>query len=99
MSVTELKEDGNAKFKAGNYEEALSVYTDALHLGDIKDTDKAVIYKNRSMCNLKLEKYKEAIDDASECKLLDMFVIHLYSKQLGPCMCYHGYSISQGTHV
>ncbi|XP_060594947.1 protein unc-45 homolog B-like [Ruditapes philippinarum] len=66
MSVTELKEDGNAKFKAGNYEEALSVYTDALHFGDIKDTDKAVIYKNRSMCNLKLEKYKEAIDDASE---------------------------------
>ena len=78
MSAVTLKEDGNAKFKAGNYEEALSAYTDALQLGDIKDTDKAVIYKNRSMCNIKLEKFKEAIDDASECK----FQIYLTSIML-----------------
>jgi len=27
MSVTEFKESGNEKFKAGDYEEALSLYT------------------------------------------------------------------------
>lgn len=71
MSVTELKEEGNEKFKEGNFIEALTLYTKALDLGDIKDTDKAVIYKNRAMCNLKLEKFEKAADDATQCKLED----------------------------
>ncbi|KAL4218417.1 Protein unc-45 A [Mactra antiquata] len=66
MSVLELKEAGNEKFKDGKYDEALSFYTKALVLGDIKDTDKAVIYKNRAMCNINLEKFKEAANDATE---------------------------------
>lgn len=66
MSVQTLKEEGNEKFKNGKYEEALSLYTEALNLGDIKDTDKAVVYKNRAMCNLKLEKNKEAVEDATQ---------------------------------
>jgi len=38
----------------------------ALGLGDIKDTDKAVIFKNRAMCQLKLDKYEKAVADATE---------------------------------
>ncbi|WAR16167.1 UN45B-like protein [Mya arenaria] len=38
----------------------------ALGLGDLKDSDKAVIYKNRSMCQLKLDKYEKAVADATE---------------------------------
>lgn len=61
-----MKEQGNEKFKLGKYEEAMSLYTEALEVGDMKDTERAVIFKNRSMCNLKLEKYYEAANDASE---------------------------------
>jgi len=68
MDVSTLKGEGNEKFKAGNFMEALESYTKALDLGDIKDTDKAVIYKNRSMCNLKLEKYETAVNDATQCE-------------------------------
>lgn len=68
MSALALKDEGNEKFKHGKYEEALSLYTEALDLGDMKETDRAVIFKNRSMCHLKLEKYYEAASDATECE-------------------------------
>lgn len=64
--MSNLKEDGNEKFKAGQFEEALTLYTKALDQGDIKDLDKAVIYKNRSMCHLKLGHFQDAVRDATE---------------------------------
>lgn len=47
--------------------EALSSYTEALEFSDtcLKDTEKAVIYKNRAACYLKLEQYQNAVDDAT----------------------------------
>ena len=69
MSVTSLKEEGNERFKAGNYEGAISRYTEALYLGDMKDSDKATIHKNRAMCHLKLEEYDDAVKDASDGKI------------------------------
>ncbi|KAL5014688.1 hypothetical protein ScPMuIL_008958 [Solemya velum] len=62
-----LKDDGNNFFKAGKFMEALSSYTEALEFSDtcLKDTEKAVIYKNRAACYLKLEQYQNAVDDAT----------------------------------
>ncbi|EDO37148.1 predicted protein [Nematostella vectensis] len=87
-SAVEIKEEGNKYFKAGDYEAALSSYAAALKLysGNEKDKEKqkekAVIYKNRAACQLKLvggrnietgraeEKYEAAIKDAT--KALDI---------------------------
>ena len=64
-----LKEQGNSHFKAGDYESALKCYAEALHDGPVKDSEKAVVYKNRAACHLKLGDNKAAIIDASLCKL------------------------------
>ena len=63
-----LKEDGNKLFKEGRISEALDVYTKALGIVDIKDGDKAVIFKNRAACHLKTEDYQSVIDDCTSCK-------------------------------
>ncbi|KAK3759084.1 hypothetical protein RRG08_010697 [Elysia crispata] len=60
-----LKEQGNSHFKAGDYESALKCYAEALHDGPVKDSEKAVVYKNRAACHLKLGDNKAAIIDAS----------------------------------
>jgi hypothetical protein len=60
-----LREEGNKCFKEGQYGEALSLYTEALNLGDLKDSDRAVIYKNQSACHLKMEAYTAAVERAT----------------------------------
>ena len=64
-----LKEEGNGHFKNGQYKDALRCYTQALEAGNMKDADKAVIYKNRAACRLKLEDYQAAIEDCTACEL------------------------------
>ena len=66
-----LKEEGNGFFKTGNYKEALRCYTEALSAGTIKDSEKAVIYKNRAAVRLKLNDNLAAVDDCSACKCLN----------------------------
>lgn len=60
-----LREEGNRHFKEGDIDSAVACYTQALDLGDMKDADKAIIYKNRAACHLKREKYSAAVQDAS----------------------------------
>ena len=96
MSASALKEDGNERFKNGDYEKALSLYTEALELNDIKETDKAIIYKNRAMCHLKLEEYDDAIKDATsgqftlnplpEDKILDWFKMKQIADDISMCI-------------
>ena len=64
----QLKEEGNQFFKAGKLEEAISCYTRALKLTDLKDGEKAVIYKNRAACHLKRDDFTGALNDATACK-------------------------------
>ena len=59
-----LKEEGNELFRKGEYDEALCRYTKALDLAD-KDSDKAVFYRNRAACYLKLGKHDDVVKDAT----------------------------------
>ncbi|KAL3889632.1 hypothetical protein ACJMK2_001968 [Sinanodonta woodiana] len=66
-----LKEEGNTFFKDGKYEEALSSYIKAMEVSDLKDAEKAILYKNMAQCHLKQKSYEEAIKAAS--KALELF--------------------------
>uniref|UniRef100_A0AAX7VQB3 UNC-45/Cro1/She4 central domain-containing protein n=1 Tax=Astatotilapia calliptera TaxID=8154 RepID=A0AAX7VQB3_ASTCA len=57
--------EGNTLFKAGDMQGAVCCYTKALKLTD-SHADKAVLYRNRSACYLKLEEYSKAEADASK---------------------------------
>ncbi|GFR82845.1 protein unc-45 homolog B-like [Elysia marginata] len=63
--VGTLREQGNEHFKAGDYQQALTCYAEALENGQMKDSEKAVIHKNRAACHLKLGDNKAAIADAT----------------------------------
>lgn len=60
-----LKEQGNESFKNGDYNNAISLYTQAIKL-DSSDTDLAVFLKNRAAAYLKVEKYEEALEDCNK---------------------------------
>ena len=50
--ATVAKNEGNAQFKSGNYEEAITSYKKALGLARDKEID--IIHKNIAACYLKL---------------------------------------------
>ena len=57
MDADELKEEGNALYKAGEYARAIERYSAAL---EFAETDKLriAIFGNRSMCHMQLEEYE-----------------------------------------
>jgi len=59
----QLKDDGNKHFQAGEIDEAIACYTKATNVCKDKKV-LAVIYRNRSACYLKKEKYTNAAADA-----------------------------------
>jgi len=61
---TKLKEEGNAAFKVGKYDEALVLYTKAIALTD-KESDKSTYLKNRAAVHLKTEDYERAVQDCT----------------------------------
>lgn len=58
-----FKEEGNDFFKRNELDQAVEAYTKGLNVCE-NEADKAVLYKNRSACYLKLEQYNEAVSDA-----------------------------------
>jgi len=62
-----LKEAGNEAFKLGNYEDAIECYTKAIKkTKDEFEKQKAVYYKNRAACHLKLENFDDAVSDCNQ---------------------------------
>lgn len=62
-----LKEEGNNLFKSGDVQGALSCYTKALKLSESEsESERAVLYRNRCACYLKLNDYNKAKADASK---------------------------------
>ncbi|XP_059128406.1 protein unc-45 homolog A [Peromyscus eremicus] len=64
-SAEQLRKEGNELFKCGDYEGALTAYTQALSLGATPQ-DQAILYRNRAACHLKLEDYNKAESEASK---------------------------------
>ncbi|GFO40405.1 unc-45-like protein a [Plakobranchus ocellatus] len=62
----DLKEKGNEYFKSGDYDRALSCYAKALESGSMKNLEKAVVYKNRAACHLKVGDHISAVADATQ---------------------------------
>jgi tetratricopeptide (TPR) repeat protein len=67
-----LKNEGNAKFKQEEYEQAIEVYTQALNMCPLAyPKDRAVLYSNRSAAQMKLGELSVAIEDCSRSIELD----------------------------
>jgi stress-induced-phosphoprotein 1 len=62
-SADEFKAIGNKHFSAGEFDQAIDAYTEAIKL---KDTDH-VFFSNRSACYASLKRYQEALNDANKC--------------------------------
>jgi len=62
-----LKEAGNDFFKKNKLDDALNCYTQAIKKtkGDC-EKQKAIYYKNRAACFLKMERFEDAVDDCTK---------------------------------
>lgn len=62
----EAKEKGNAAFKAGKHEEAITHYTEGIEQDPFNKNIVGTLYANRAAANLKLKRHKEAISDCDK---------------------------------
>lgn len=56
------KQKGNEYFAQKDFLKAIHHYTKSLEL----DPSSSIVYGNRSLCYIKLSKYKEAIEDSTK---------------------------------
>lgn len=63
--ATELKEEGNALYKSGDYKASLEKYTLAATSAHASDDARAISLANRAAANLKLQRFRETADDAT----------------------------------
>lgn len=61
------REDGNVRFKKGDFNGAVKCYTRSIALNPASVT----AYSNRAMCYLKLNEHTKAVDDASVALSMD----------------------------
>jgi hypothetical protein len=59
--VDRIIQEGNQYYKAGDYENAISKYTQAINQGNI--AHKSVAHKNRAICSRLIHQYDQAIAD------------------------------------
>lgn len=63
--TSQLKEAGNQAFAEGDWDKALSFYTQALNLIELDTPEKAILYKNKAAVYLKVSDYEAAIKDCT----------------------------------
>lgn len=71
QKLNKTKEDGNAHFKSGRYQQALDVYTSALEIDPSNKGTNSKILNNRAMCYSKLKEYRKATEDCDKAIQLD----------------------------
>lgn len=79
--ANKLKELGNSQFKAGNFGQAIEMYTQA-----IKMHPDATFYSNRAACFAALKKYNEVIEDCEEALKLDNKFVKVYLRAGTACI-------------
>jgi len=67
----EAKEKGNAAFKAGKNQEAVSQYTIGIDLDPQNKTLSSTLYANRAAAYMKLKKFTEALADCNKAIALN----------------------------
>jgi hypothetical protein len=85
MSSQEAKEQGNRLYKEGRYAAAVDAYTAAIEMGSGNEPDLHITYSNRCACNMKLDKFGSALDDAQACVRLKPTWAKGHSR-LGSCL-------------
>ena len=78
------KAEGNTLFKLQNFSSAISVYSSAIEIlkmcGGQQD-DLGVVYRNRALCQLRLHRYQQCIEDStSSLKIIPSDVKALYRR-------------------
>ena len=78
-----FKAEGNARFKAGAFEEAAAAYGEALRAAGARGSKRwrAVVFSNRAMARLKLGAYAEAEEDCGEALKLDSRNVKAYLRR------------------
>lgn len=75
--VEELKSKANSAFSAGNCDQAIDLYTQAIAIDDKNH----VLYSNRSAAYAKANKFEDALKDAEKCITLKPDFVKGYSRK------------------
>ncbi|KAI9717757.1 MAG: hypothetical protein M1812_004486 [Candelaria pacifica] len=71
QKLDRMKEEGNASFKAGRWQQAVDTYTQALEVDPLNKGTNSKILQNRALSSMKLKQYKSAIADCTRALELD----------------------------
>ncbi|KAL2271873.1 hypothetical protein VTJ83DRAFT_1244 [Remersonia thermophila] len=71
QKLDRMKEEGNQQYKAGQWQAALDLYTQALGVDPANRGTNSKILQNRALCRIKLKQYDEAIADCEKAIQLD----------------------------
>lgn len=88
LQINSLKERGNNALTAGNFDEAISLYTEAINLDDKNH----VLLSNRSAAYAKAEKFEDALKDAEKTIEVNPTWAKGYSRKGAALMAMQNYS-------
>lgn len=71
QKLERTKEEGNAAFKSGRYQEAIDTYTKALEVDPSNKNTNSKILQNRALCHTRLKNWTSAIADCDKALELD----------------------------
>jgi len=84
------KEAGNAAFKAGNLQEAITEWTACLEVDPSNRPFNAKLYANRGTAYSKLRRHQEAVDDCTRAIDLDPMYLKAYNRRAESLRCLDG---------
>ena len=71
QKLDRMKDEGNKEYKAGRWQEAIRLYTDALEIDPANRGTNSKLLQNRAMCRIKLKEYESAVADCESAVKLD----------------------------
>jgi DnaJ family protein C protein 7 len=71
QKLERMKQEGNAAFKAGRYQEAIDLYSQAVEVDPSNKNTNSKIYQNRALCHTRQKSWRQAIADAEKALELD----------------------------